>query len=97
MLSVLPWNITLPILANMNYETHSQVVYVLKVKWLKCTHIFHLLIQFNNISDQDPEGCIPQKLRWAHSSHLSKNEVGVMGQQEFRQFMWYLIHGEEEE
>lgn len=69
LLSVLPWNVTLPILANMNFEVHYQ----------------------------NPEGCVPQKIRWSHTSQLSKNEVGLMGQQEFRQFMWYLIHGEQEE
>ncbi|XP_034250537.1 serine/threonine-protein kinase SMG1 [Thrips palmi] len=69
LLSVLPWNITLPVLAHMNFEVHSQ----------------------------NPKGCVPQKIRWSYSSQLSKNEVGLMGQQEFRQFMWYLIHGEEGE
>ncbi|KAJ1529376.1 hypothetical protein ONE63_006163 [Megalurothrips usitatus] len=69
LLSILPWNITLPLLTKMNFEVHMQ----------------------------NPDGCIPQKIRWTHSSQLSKNEVGLMGQQEFRQFMWYLIHGEEEE
>ncbi|KAK3930101.1 Serine/threonine-protein kinase SMG1 [Frankliniella fusca] len=67
LLSVLPWNVTLPILAKMNFDVHLPMVASLK-RYV---------------------GLIPPTYR--------KNEVGLMGQQEFRQFMWYLIHGEAEE